>query len=215
MTKKQFKSRLEALLDAECEKLIDKKPFDKPFLSYGDIRALSVKVRQFYRTHCSEVPGNVRFHCEAAEAILAPDLASKIAHIKAMVGVAGGVTGLAAVITGLAGIFGWGAGALTAIKIYFVGAALGGPIAWIAGGITVASVAAYFAVSSDDEEKSKRAFEALKKGAFESADKMIWPLPREQSGAKRVARRKKTGATRKKVSKTKNLNTNYEFNRNQ
>ena len=129
--------------------------------------------RNLFRSRLGKVPENVEFACHSAEAILAPDLTTKQQHVRAMIGIAGGVTGLAAVLTGLAGIFGWGAGVLATLKVFFVGLALGGPIAWIAGGITAASIATYFALASDDVEKSSKAFKALKVGVMQAID-VIW-----------------------------------------
>jgi hypothetical protein len=169
MTKQQFQTKLRGTFRSA------KNTKASPLL-YAEMKVLSSKVKSIYRQHVGFVPGNVRFHCEAAEATLAPNTKARLRHIKAMVGVAGGVGGMATVITGLAGIFGWAGGVLTTIKVFFVGAALGGPIALIAAGIAVATIAGYFALTSDEYERADQALKTLKRGALHAADELSWPI---------------------------------------
>ena len=173
MTQEEFESKLEATIDLKRLELLKGKPADKQFLTYTDIQVLAGSVRGIFRNKLAKVPADVDVQCHAAEAVLAPDLATRIQHVKAMAGVAGGAVGLVAILHGLAAIFGWGAGVLAMLKAFFVGAAVGGPIGWIVGGTAIAVIATYFALTSDDADKSVKAFKALK-GVVQSVDK-IWP----------------------------------------
>jgi uncharacterized protein with LGFP repeats len=172
LTQEEFKCMLENTLQGKCLEFLKGKPHDKQFLTYTDIQVLAGITRNVFLKRLGKVPADIDIQCHAAEAVLAPDLATRIEHVKAMVGVAGGAVGLYAILTGLAGIFGWGTGVVAAIHAFFVGTAVAGPIGWIVGGITIASVAAYFALTSNATDKSDKAFRALK-GVVQSVDK-IW-----------------------------------------
>ena len=121
-----------------------------------------------------EVPPQFKAASDLSLAIVAPSQIEKAKYIKSAVGIAGGVTGIGMVISALGTVLGWGAGVLGAIKAFFVGVSLSGPIAVATLGLAIAGIATYFALSKPDNATIAQKFrEALVKQT-EKAVEVIW-----------------------------------------
>jgi hypothetical protein len=165
-----FKIRLEQRIDSHYHQIINLKPADQKCLSYQDVLALCHDARSFTRAQLHNVPADVEAACEAASAILAPDTVARIKHLKAMAAAGGTAAGIAAILAALAAIFGWGAGVVAAIHAFLFGVSLTGPIGLFVGGVTVATIAVYWALTSDAEDRSAKAFRALKEGCAKAIE---------------------------------------------
>ena len=78
------------------------------------------------------------------------------------------------ILGALASVLGWGAGVLAAIKTFFVGVALGGPIALGVGGLTIAGIATYFAFSKTDNATLAQKFKEALVKQTEKAVETTW-----------------------------------------
>ena len=77
------------------------------------------------------------------------------------------------IITGIGLALGWGAGVIAAFKAWLVGGAFLGPVGWITGGIALAAIAAYFALTDDQAKDTERFMNALK-GGLKEAIMPVW-----------------------------------------
>ena len=141
-------------------------------LSDGEkiVTALLSVVKKDY----NKIPPELKVACDLSLAIIAPSTLEKTRYIKSAVGVAGGVAGIGSVLGALSMVMGWGAGVLAAIKAFFIGVSLTGPIALAVGGLTIAGIATYFAFAKDDNATLAQKFsEALVKQT-EKAVESTW-----------------------------------------
>jgi hypothetical protein len=173
-SKKEFTCRLAATLQENYMGLIRAKPDGDRHLGYPDMQVLTGIVRNVFRKAVAEVPADIEFACQQAELVLAPDVVTKVRHLKVMIMIAADVIGLAAILSACAAIFGWGAGILATIKAMIVGTALAGPIALALGGAVLAVFASYWALSGDADTRSMKAFQVLESGTAAAIDS-IWP----------------------------------------
>ena len=130
------------------------------------VTALLSVVKKDYGT----IPPQFKAACDLSLAIIAPSTVEKMKYIKSAVGVAGGVTGIGMILGALGTVMGWGAGVLGAIKAFFVGVSLTGPIALIIGGLSIAGIATYFAFSKTDNATLAQKF---KEALIKQTDKAI------------------------------------------
>ena len=141
-------------------------------LSDGEkiVEALLAVVKKDY----NKIPPEFKAACDLSLAIIAPSALEKTRYIKSAVGVAGGMAGIGSVLGALSMVMGWGAGVLAAIKAFFIGVSLTGPIALAVGGLTIAGIATYFAFAKDDNATLAQKFnEALVKQT-EKAVETTW-----------------------------------------
>lgn len=168
-----FGSRLENTIAAKFGEIMASKPPGAKFLNYSDAQTLTAMVRNVFRRRLNVVPNQIEIALTLSEAVLAPSTREKIELLKKASGIAGGAGGIAMIITGIGLALGWGAGAIAAIKAWLVGGAFLGPVGWITGGIALAAIAAYFALTDDQAKDTERFINALK-GGLKEAITPVW-----------------------------------------
>ena len=147
--------------------------------NYIDSKTISLTIRNLFNKELSYVPDEIETVCCLTEAILSPSLKIKIELLKKAVGVGGGLAGISAIITGIAGALGWGASVITSFTTFFTGVALAGPLAWVLGGVGIATIAGYFALSNDEYKNDEKYRKALKE-ALNSAIDNIWDREKDK-----------------------------------
>lgn len=114
-------------------------------ISYENANLVVAEVQRTFLQSMGTVPGNIQTACSLALAPVAPSAQERVKLIKNAISTISGVSGIAAIITGVGLALGWGAGAIAAVVSWFTGAALLGPIAWAAVGVSLTVMAGYFA----------------------------------------------------------------------
>jgi len=173
ITLDQFSSMVAAAVEAKFAEVMATKPAKGKHITYLDAVTLSQEVRNVFRDRLGMVPPQIEATCRLSEAVMAPTLAEKKKLVKSVLGIAGGTGGLAMVIAGIGMGLGWGAGAIASAVAFFCGSSLAGPIGWVAGGVALAAVAGYFAMSSDDATRTERFLNCLK-GGLREAMPTVW-----------------------------------------
>lgn len=164
MNQEQFTDTLLANVDAKAGEIIAGKHEDRKILTYIDAQTMSASIQNIFINKIGVVPKQVRATCTLCEAILAPSLSEKRKLLKSVLGIAGTTGGIAMIIIGIGLALGWGAGVIATVTAFFTGGAFLGPIAWIAGGVALAAISAYFALSGDAATNHERYLNALKNG---------------------------------------------------
>jgi len=167
MNQEQFTDTLLANVDAKAGEIIAGKPENQKFLVYVDAQTMSASIQNVFINKIDVVPKQIRATCTFCEAILAPSISEKRKLLKSVLGIAGTTGGIAMIITGIGIALGWGAGVIATVIAFFTGGAFLGPVAWIAGGVALAGIAAYFAFSGDAAKNHERYLNALKNGLKE------------------------------------------------
>jgi hypothetical protein len=167
MTQEQFTELLLATVDAKACEIIAAKAENQKFLVYVDAQTMSASIQNMFLNKLNLVPKQIRATCALCEAILAPSMSEKRRLLKGVLGIAGTTGGIAMIITGIGIALGWGAGVIATVIAFFAGGAFLGPIAWIAGGVAIAGIAAYFAFTGDAAKNHERYLKALKSGLKE------------------------------------------------
>jgi len=167
MNLEQFTDTLLANVDAKAGEIISSKPENQKLLTYIDAQTMSASIQNIFINKIDVVPKQVRATCTFCEAILSPSLSEKRKLLKSILGITGTTGGITMIITGIGMALGWGAGVMSTVIAFFTGGAFLGPIAWIAGGVALASIAAYFAFSGDAAKNHERYLSALKNGLKE------------------------------------------------
>ncbi len=141
-------------------------------LSDGEniVTALLAVVKKDY----NKIPPEIKVACDLSLAIIAPSTLEKTRYIKSAVGVAGGLTGIGSVLGALSMVMGWGAGVLAAVKAFFIGVSLTGPIALAVGGLTIAGIATYFAFKKEDDATRAQKFKEALIKQTEKAVETTW-----------------------------------------
>ena len=141
-------------------------------LSDGEniVTALLAVVKKDY----NKIPPEIKVACDLSLAIIAPSTLEKTRYIKSAVGVAGGMAGIGSVLGALSMVMGWGAGVLAAIKAFFIGVSLTGPIALAVGGLTIAGIATYFAFKKEDDATRAQKFKEALIKQTEKAVETTW-----------------------------------------
>ena len=173
MKQAAFKSKLDSAIDAKLFDILARKPDNQQFLTFMDAITLTTAVKNIFKSKLQICPEQVKVACTLSEATLAPTLATRIKLIKAVVGFGGGLTGLVMIITGIGMALGWGTGVISTVIAFFVGTPLTGPIGLIVGGVGIAGVAGYFAVTGNPQKNTERFRKALKGGLDQAID-AIW-----------------------------------------
>ena len=168
-----FGSRLVSTIDVKFGEIMAAKPPDGKFLNYSDAQMLTATVRNVFRHRLNIVPNQIEIALTLSEAVLAPSTVEKVELVKKAAGIAGGAGGIAMIITGIGVALGWGAGMIVAVKTFFIGGAFLGPVVWITGGIALAAIAAYFALTDDKAKDTERFMNALK-GGLNGALMPVW-----------------------------------------
>ncbi len=173
MNKEQFKASLDSSIDAKFASIMSTKTPKDRYLNYIDALTLTTMVRNVFNNRLGTTPPQVEAACRLSEAVLAPTAREREDHIKAAVAVGGGAAGIGMILAGIGAILGWGAGVWAAIVTFFTGVQLLGPIAWIAGGLAVAGVAGYFALTGNPQKDTERFLAVLKSSCGQAVD-AIW-----------------------------------------
>ena len=141
-------------------------------LSDGEniVTALLAVVKKDY----NKIPPEIKVACDLSLAIIAPSTLEKTRYIKSAVGVAGGMAGIGSVLGAVSMVMGWGAGVLAAIKAFFIGVSLTGPIALAVGGLTIAGIATYFAFKKEDDATRAQKFKEALIKQTEKAVETTW-----------------------------------------
>jgi len=155
-------------IDVKFSELMAGKLPGARFLNYADAQALTTMVRNVFRHQLGVVPSQIEVARTRGEAVLAPSMLEKVELIRKAAGIAGGVAGIGMIITGIGLALGWGAGVIAAVKAFFLGGSFLGPVGWITGGVAVAAIAAYFALTNNEAKDTERFLNALKRGVDEA-----------------------------------------------
>lgn len=183
MDKDQFKASLDSSIDAKFASIMSTKTSKDRYLNYVDALTLTTMVRNVFNNRLGKTPPEVEAACRLSEAVLAPTARERENHIKAAIAAGGGAAAIAMVLTGIGAILGWGAGIISAIAAFFTGTSILGPIGWIAGGLAIAGVAGYFALTGNPQKDTER-FLAVLKSSSGQALNAIWEEFSEQLSAK-------------------------------
>ncbi len=179
INKDKFKGLLQTTIEVTINKIVSQKTSENKALNYIDSKTISLTIRNLFNKELSYVPDEIETVCCLTEAILSPSLKIKIELLKKAVGVGGGLAGISAIITGIAGALGWGASVITSFTTFFTGVALAGPLAWVLGGVGIATIAGYFALSNDEYKNDEKYRKALKE-ALNSAIDNIWDREKDK-----------------------------------
>jgi hypothetical protein len=173
MTTEEFKTSLESTIDAKFAEIMKAKSADDRHLNYIDAVTLTTSVRNVFRNLLRVVPPQIEAACRLSEAVLAPTMAERQNLVKAAIAAAGGAAGIAMIIGGIGAALGWGAGVVAAVTSFFVGSAIAGPAAWIAGGVAIAAIAGYFALTGNKAVDTERFISVLKRSTTQAVD-AVW-----------------------------------------
>ncbi len=168
-----FGSRLDSTIDLKFGEIMAGKPPDGKFLNYTDAQTLTAMVRNVFRRRLDVVPQQIEIALTLSEAVLAPSTKEKMELVRKAAGITGGAAGMAMIISGIGLALGWGAGVVAAVKGFLLGGAFLGPVGWITGGLALAAIAAYFALTDDKAADTERFMKALK-GGLNGAVLPVW-----------------------------------------
>jgi len=147
------------------------------YLMPGELRQVTTWAKQTFEEHCGFVPREAQLVCKLAEVAHAPNLSDRTALLKEAVTLSEDLTGVGTVIKGVGAALGWDQDTIASVTKYFTGACVLGPFTWIVGGLTLAGIAGYFALTTyDPEEATDNALRALEHGLGEAIDQ-VWPSP--------------------------------------
>lgn len=173
LDKRQFKKVVNEAIEQEHDQIVAAWPNARQYLTYDELQQVTDTVRGLFRDKLGRVPDQVEVALKLSEAVVAPGIRQRIAALKAVSGIAGGVGGVAMIVNGIGLALGWGQGLIAAIIAYFTGTSLAGPIGWVAGGSALALIAGYFALPGSPKRRGRKAFECLLTGVDHAVDQ-IW-----------------------------------------
>jgi len=173
MTSDEFKGLLESTVDAKFAEIIARKDPKDAYLTYIDSITMTTAVRNVFKHKLKLVPPQIEASCRMSEAVMAPSGKERETLLKGVIAISGGVSGLAMIIGGVGAALGWGAGVVATVTAFFVGVPMAGPVGWIAGGVALAAVAGYFALSGSPTKDTERFIGVLKNTLMNSVD-AIW-----------------------------------------
>lgn len=168
--KQMFKTRIFGAVKQECSRITGK---NCGRIGYNDGKFVISRIELIFSRLLGYCPAQVDAANSLSLAFIAPTVVEKARLIK-RVGIAiGGTAGLGTIITGIGMIAGWGTGVIAAIKAWFIGVSLAGPIGWIAGGVSLVGIAAYFYFRSDEAGYAEK-FERSLLAGLDRAINVIW-----------------------------------------
>ncbi len=168
--KKKFKQRLKNTVMAkftEEMKKIENTATNNQYYWAG--KSVTQAVRNIFINSTGGIPDAIESALQLSEAIIAPSMMLRAQHLKAVIGIAGGVAGIAAIIGGIGLALGWGASIIATVTAFFTGTTMLGPLGWIAGGVTLTAIAAYFSFVDNSDKRMSKFLNAV----LESTDKAI------------------------------------------
>lgn len=152
-------------IDTAYAEIVTKKDNQHQYVTYHELQAICHLVKNFFVSRIGKNVKEIDGACELALAVLAPDVTTRLKHVKMAYSLIGGIAGVTAIITAVGLALGWGAGVIEAVVAFFVGGPLGGPITLAVLGMALLGVAAYFAFNNETEtELSNKAIKVLKDG---------------------------------------------------
>ena len=143
------------------------------FFAYEDAHDICSRVRMFFTKAMGFVPPEIEGTCLIGETLVAPDMIEKVTLLKKALIVLGPLAGTGMIIAGIGLILGWGSGVIAAITAWFAGISLTGPLALIFGGIGIATIATYFALSDDKSTYADKFRNVMRKSLADSIH-LIW-----------------------------------------
>lgn len=173
--RENFKGRIRNMVDANVANIMKGKAPTDQYVSYIDAKMMSAQIGNFFLTKIGVTPPQVGVALTLSEAVLAPSVAERMQLIKAAAGMSGGVAGIALIVNGIFAALGVGAGLIASTEAYFFGVAAGGPLAWIAGGVTLTIIAGYFTLKKPNENANTERYIKTLLSGLESAINVIWP----------------------------------------
>lgn len=169
----RFRSAVESTIDAKFAGIMERKDKSTQFLTYVEGQIITASVRNIFRNAVGFTPPEIDTACKLAEAVVAPTAGERQKLVKAAVGIGGSAAGIGMIIASAGAVLGWGAGVITAVTTFFVGTSMAGPVGWIIAGITLAGVASYFAISSNELIVTEKFMKVLK-ASTGTATEAIW-----------------------------------------
>lgn len=169
----RFVSAMESTIDLKFAGIMERKDKSAEFLTYVDGQIITASVRNIFRNALGMTPPEVDTACKLAEAVLAPSADERQKLVRAAIGIGGSAAGIGMILAAIGTALGWGAGVVVAVTTFFVGTAMAGPIGWMIAGVTLAGVASYFAVSSNQLIRTDKFMKVLK-SSTRAATEAIW-----------------------------------------
>jgi hypothetical protein len=169
----RFVSAMESTIDLKFAGTMERKDKGAEFLTYVDGQIITASVRNIFRNALGMTPPEIDTACKLAEAVVAPSADERQKLVRAAIGIGGGAAGIGMILAAIGTALGWGAGVVAAVTTFFVGTAMAGPIGWMIAGVTLAGVASYFAVSSNQLVRTDKFMKVLK-SSTRAATEAIW-----------------------------------------
>lgn len=142
-------------------------------ISYNEGKSVIAKVKNLFNNFLGYSPSQVDAAGNLALVFIAPTMKEKMRLLRRLATVSMGMFGLASIIGGIATAAGWGMGILAAVKAWFLGTSLTGPIGFIAGGATLIIIATYFHFKSDGATSAEK-FEKCLMAGLDKAIDAVW-----------------------------------------
>jgi hypothetical protein len=141
---------------------------------YNEGKIVVSSVNDFFLKNLGIVPKQIKVACDLSLVFLAPSAKEKEKLLKDILLIAGGIGGIAAILGGIGMAAGWGAGVIAKIIAWFAGTSMSGPLGWIIGGITLATIVGYFYFKKEDGATEAEKFEKILIGGLDKAIDEIW-----------------------------------------
>jgi len=174
LTRERFTSALHSTIDVKFAEIMSGKADAEKCFTFVDGQILTSTVRNVFRNAIDVVPVQIEAACKLSEAILAPSVQEREQLIKSAVGIGGGAAGIGMIIAGIGGALHWGTSVIGSVIALFTGTSFTGPVGWTIAGVTLAGIAAYFAVTSSEATDTERFLNVLK-SSIDRATEAIWP----------------------------------------
>lgn len=165
--------KLVASISNEFDNIMSHKDKGEDF-TFADGQTVTNVVSGFFLKKLDVIPKEVKFACDMSLVVLDPSIKGKINLLKSVLSTAGGVAGIGILIGAIGTALGWGASTVSALTAIFVSTSLTGPIAWGAGGIALAGIAAYFAFHKESNSMVANKFLNALKKQTEKAIELLW-----------------------------------------
>lgn len=170
----EAQSHMANFISQEKEKILKKKSWGCQYMEYGEFVTLCNKIQVEY----SRIMGietsvkEVEAACCMAQAVIAPDLRTRLKVIKKAGGLLTGMAGVAAIISAIGMALGWGATVTTLVINFFIGVNFVPVIGWGVTGAGLLVIAGYFILHEENPFViSDKAEQALRKSITAAIEK--------------------------------------------
>ena len=174
MTNEENKQALKTRFLGGVRQMCTQTTAQKGRIDYNDGKGIVSRVEMIIVRFLGYCPWQIDAANKLALTFIAPSMIEKIKLLRQVLSVAVGMGGIAVILSGIGMAAGWGVGTLAAIKAWFIGTSLTGPIGLIFGGMTLAALAAYFYFGSNDATTAEKFENCLVNGLDKAIDQ-IWP----------------------------------------